>query len=167
MDWVHVHLILNHVPVVGTVIAALVLGAGMIGRNRDVVRVALWLLVLMAPTTAVVYLTGEPTEEAVEGLAGFSEAAMESHEEAALVATIIAAMAGLAALGGLFSVPRSDSFPGRVSLLVLLVALGSGGAMAYTANLGGEIRHSEIRAGDQARLPAAERGEERGEEKER
>ena len=130
MDWVHLHLILNHVPVVGTVIAV------------------------------VVYLTGEPTEEAVEGLAGFSEAAMESHEGAALVATIVAAMAGLAALGGVFAFRRSDAFPGWAVALVLLVALASIAAMAYTANLGGAIRHSEIRGDAQARLPAAEHEEE-------
>lgn len=148
MDWVHVHLLLNHVPVVGTVIAVLVLVAGIVRRDRDVVRVSLWLLVLMALAAVVVYLTGEPTEEAVEGLAGFSEATIERHEEVALVATIIAAMAGLAGLGGMLAFRGSGPFPIRTVSIVLFVALASSVVMAYTANLGGQIRHSEIRGGE-------------------
>lgn len=35
-----------------------------------------------------VYFTGEPAEELIEHLAGFSEPLVERHEEAALIATI-------------------------------------------------------------------------------
>ena len=101
---------------------------------------------MLAATAVVVYLTGEPAEELIENLPGFSEAIVEEHEEVALIATIGMVVLGLVALVGLirFRPPRiAPTWYGRG---VLLLALLMGGVMVWTANLGGQIRHSEIRS---------------------
>lgn len=145
MSWAHIHLALNHVPVIGLLLVLLLLAVASLRRSAELMRVSYGLLVLLAAATVVVYLTGEPAEELVKNLPGFSEALVEHHEEVALIATIGMGVLGLIALVGLirFRAPRIEAaWYGRG---VLLLALLMGGLMAWTANLGGQIRHSEIR----------------------
>ena len=60
----HLHLVLNHIPVLGTMLfAPLVLVWGLLRRSRDVTQIGLLLAVLLAATTIPIYLTGEPAEE--------------------------------------------------------------------------------------------------------
>lgn len=163
MSFAHVHLLLNHVPVIGLVFTIALLGWGVWRRERIVIRAAFFALAVLAVTTILVFLTGEPAEELVEGLADVSHSLIESHEEAALVATIALGGVGVAALAGLVFF-RSGGPPVRFGALVLLLSLAAMSVMAYTANLGGQIRHSEIRA-DQMALdrgaPVRERSERR------
>ena len=146
MSWAHIHLALSHVPVIGLLIVLLLLAVARVRRSTELTRVSYALLVLLAASAVVVYLTGEPAEELVETLPGVSEAIVEEHEEVALIATIGMVILGLVALVGLirFRAPRiAPAWYGRG---VLLLALLMGGVMVWTANLGGQIRHSEIRA---------------------
>lgn len=145
MDAVHLHLALNHVPVIGVPLVVLLLGWGLLRRNREIVRLAFGGLVVMAIATALVYLTGEPTEELVEGLIGVSEPLLERHEEAAQLTTILVGILGVVALVSLIVTRRRSPF--RYGLLVLVLALLPMALLARTANLGGQIRHQEIRPG--------------------
>lgn len=155
MSWVHVHLLLNHVPVIGIFGAMLVLGVGIVKRSQDVMRLGLGLVVLVAVASVMVYLTGEPAEELVEHLPGVSEAALESHEDAAYYATIVVTLLGAAVAAGLFVYRGAAGVPRWFALWTLLLAVVAAGVMTWTAGLGGQIRHSEIRRDDAA--PAAER----------
>lgn len=145
MDAAHIHLLLNHVPVLGAVFGLLVLGYAVAGGERDdVLRVGLWTLVVVGVASVVVYLTGEPAEELVEGLAGVSETILERHEEAALWATIGGGLVGTVALAALLWF-RRKRVPRRVGMGILVLTLGLTGLMGWTANLGGQVRHTEIR----------------------
>ena len=108
MSWAHIHLALSHVPVIGLLIVLLLLAVARLRRSTELTRVSYALLVLLAASAVVVYLTGEPAEELVENLPGFSEAIVEEHEEVALIATIGTVVLGLVALVGLirFRGPR-------------------------------------------------------------
>jgi len=164
MSAVHLHLLLNHLPVIGTVIALCLLAFAALRGDARVGRVSLALLAALAVAAVVTYLTGEPAEESVEGMAGVSEALIEGHEEAALLATIALGVVGAASLAALVLFRRRTL--SRGAMLGLLVAgLVPAGALAYTANLGGRIRHPEIRAGATAagseRAAAAAAGEAR------
>lgn len=155
MDAAHLHLLLNHAPVVGLLFASLLLAYGLAIRSDDVARASFWALGLVGLAAVVVYLTGEPAEELVEGLPGFSEAAMERHETAALWATWAAGAVGAAALAGLY-VYRGVGLPRRLGVLVLILAVVAMVPMAWTANLGGQVRHEEIRDSAAYGEPAAE-----------
>jgi hypothetical protein len=146
MSWAHIHLALTHVPVIGLLIVLLLLVVARLRRSAELKRVSYGLLVLLAAATLVVYLTGEPAEELVENLPGFSEALVERHEEVALIATIGMGVLGLVALVGLIRFRAPRIAPAWYDRGLLLLALLMGGVMAWTANLGGQIRHSEIRA---------------------
>ena len=151
MNWVHIHLLLNHVPVIGIVLAVPILAWGIGRRSEEVIRLSLVLLAALAAVTIVVYLTGEPAEEAVEGLSGVSESLIERHEEAALLATAAFAAIGALALAGLIRFRRGP-IPRRFAAVVLGLALVPAAMVGWTANLGGEIRHTEIGPGAPAEL---------------
>lgn len=154
MSGAHLHLILNHIPVLGAVFGLLLLSYGLLRRSDGVVRASLWTLAVVGVAGLAAYWTGEPAEEVVEQLPGISEAILERHEEAAFLATIGGAIVGLIALSGL-AVHRSRPVTGGFSTIVLALTVGLFGAMAWTANLGGQIHHSEIRGGSvQAKLDA-------------
>lgn len=67
---------------------------------------------------------------------------------------------GVIALGGLvFSRGKPISLP--IASVALVANLFIAGVMAYTAHLGGQIRHTEIR-GDATALPAEQEREQEG-----
>ena len=146
MSTVHLHLLLNHVPVIGTIVGLFLLAWAVFRRDQGLARATLGLFAILAVVALAAFLTGEPAEEAVEGLAGVTEGSIERHEEAALLATIALGVLGAASLGALVWF-RRRALPGRVLALMLVLALVPAGAMAWTANLGGQIRHTELRAG--------------------
>lgn len=164
MNAVHLHLLLNHLPVVGAVFGVFLLAFALLRRDGALGKVAFGLLALVGALSVVVYLTGEPAQEAVEKLPGFSERLIDRHEDTALVATILMGAVGALALGALLFY-RRRALPRLLSTLVLVGAVGTAAAIGCAANLGGQIRHSEIRAdaaspaGDR-RAPAAEPSDE-------
>lgn len=144
MNVVHLHLLLNHLPVVGSLFAML-LFAGSLYKRAVSLRFALWFAVALGATALAVYLTGEPAADTVEKLVGITERSIERHEEAAELTTIVAGTLGALALIALMlfrrrEVPRWIGAAGLVGTVLLSAAMG------WTANLGGQIRHSEIRS---------------------
>lgn len=146
MNTVHLHLLLNHLPVVGTVIGTLLLAVALLRRSDELGKISLGLFGLLGLIAVVVYLTGEPAEDAVEKLPGISDSLIDRHQDAALVATIVVGVIGAFALASLL-IYRRRALPRWVTLLGFGTAIVASSAMAYTANLGGQIRHTEIRSG--------------------
>lgn len=83
MTPVHLHLLLNHVPVpvLGVVFGLLILLGGIAWRRADVARTAMALFVAAGLAAIPTYLSGEPAEEAVGRAAGAIESWVEPHEE--------------------------------------------------------------------------------------
>lgn len=158
MDPVHLHLLLNHLPVVGTAFTLVLLLVALAKNSAELKRVSLAFLVLVTLLAVPVYLTGEPAEESVMQLEGIDESFIERHQGAAQWAFGAQVALGVLALAGLFVTRQSKPLPkwcaGALLSLTLLVC----GLMARTANLGGQIRHPEIRA-SQAPAPSAHQKE--------
>jgi hypothetical protein len=150
MNWAHIHLIINHGPVVGSLMGLALLGGGLLWRSQDIVRAALVIFAGVGLLAAAVVQTGERAEEEIEDLAGVSETTIEPHEEAAELAAIGLEALGLVALVGLVAFRSPRRVPGWFALVVLLAAVAPAVLVARAANLGGQIRHPEITA------PAAE-----------
>jgi predicted RND superfamily exporter protein len=91
-----------------------------------------------------VYLTGEPAEEVVEHLPGVAESFIESHEDAAKFSLILTLATGALAFVALWF-QKSESRRRLVNFGVMGLATVAFLSLAYTANLGGKIRHSELR----------------------
>ena len=160
MNGVQLHLVLNHLPVFGILFGFVILALGVWRRNESWTRLALGVLVVVGITAALTMMTGEGAEEAVEHLPGVSESIIHDHEEAAEITALITYALGAGALVSLW-VFRRRTIPRVLSVMALVFTMATTGFVAYTAHLGGQIRHTEIRAGSVA---ADEQGEaERGE----
>lgn len=144
MSEAHLHLLLTHVPVITIVLGTVLLGYAWLRRRPEAMQIAMWAFVLSALVAVVVYLTGEGAEEIVEGMVGVSEAIIEEHEEAAVFALGGALLLGAVSAVGLWLSRRE--VPRWFGGATLLVALAVTGIMAWTANLGGQISHPEIRS---------------------
>ena len=146
MDATHIHLALNHVPVVGLGIVSLALIAAMIARSSDLSKFALAMAVLMALLALPVFFTGEPAEERVEHMAGVSESIIEAHEESAELAFGAMMAIGAGALVLLAWSWRRPFVLARARPIMLGACLIVTALMGRAANFGGQIRHPEIRA---------------------
>lgn len=140
----HVHLILNHFPVVGTAAAAGLLVLALLTRRDVLARAGLWALVASAALAVPVYLTGGAAEDVVEEL-GVAERFIDAHEEAALITFVALLVLGALAASALWVYRRRSEIPLKLVAGLCALSLGAGLLTARTANLGGEIRHTEIR----------------------
>jgi len=142
----HLHLVLNHIPVLGTLLfAPLVLLWGLLRQSRDVTQIALLLTVLLAATAIPIYLTGEPAEKQVEHQPWFDKQRVEAHEERAEAGLIAVLVTGAAALAGLWLSRGGRPQRRGISTLVLVGLIVSAVLFALAALDGGQIRHDEIR----------------------
>jgi len=153
----HLHIMLNHIPLFGSLFSALLIAWGLLRKSEDVLRLGLALGFVVGIATYGVMLTGEPAEHVVEHMADVSRRTIHAHEEAADWATYILVAAGVLSLLALLMVRRRKSAGRTLSILALVVSLVGFAAASRTALLGGEIRHPEARPGFVVPADAGER----------
>jgi hypothetical protein len=145
MNSTYLHLLLNHFPIIGTLMGSGLLLWGIIKKQAQTQSIAAGILFLMAIIALPVYLSGEPAEETVENLPGISEAMMELHEESANLAIWIMGITGILSLVAIILHRQKHAFSGKAYLLAFILSVVTFGAMVRTGYYGGRIRHSEIR----------------------
>lgn len=147
MNAVHIHLLLNHFPIIGTLIGVALLAWGIL-RKHDILRFAGAILIaVMALITIPVNKSGEDAEETVEHIQGVNEEMLEEHEEAAEFAMYFMMLTGALAAGALVLDKRKHSKTGLAYIVVLLVSAFTSTVVIRTGYLGGQIRHTEINGG--------------------
>jgi hypothetical protein len=151
MDWPHLHLALNHVPVLGTSFLLGILLWSWARSQAVTLRLSLWLFVVLAVVSVAIKFTGDFAAEEVGAGPGFDRALIEQHEESADQATAGVFFMGITAAVALLLSRGGRATPKWLLGLLALFALATFALMARTANFGGHIRHPEIRPGaDQA-----------------
>ena len=146
MNDAHLHLVVNHFPIIGTILALGILITAMFLKNNSVKNTAYVLFIVAAIFAALSMQTGEGAEEMVEDMPSIGKQIIHEHEEIAeKLALALYVLAGIS-LAGLFLNFKNHSKAKFVSIIALIVAV----ATVYIAQLvgtsGGEIRHTEIRA---------------------
>lgn len=147
MDQTHLHLLITHLPIFGSLLGTLVLGYGIWKKSDTTQLASYYLLVISAIGAAIAYLTGEAAEETVENIQGVSENIIEQHADFAAYALVALITVGVMALIGIYLKFTKSTFAKPVAIATLLLALISFGLVARTGYLGGQIRHTEIASG--------------------
>lgn len=145
MDSVHLHLLLNHLPIIGVPLVAALLGYGLLRGSREVIRTGLGAAVVVAALAYPVFLSGEPAEEGIEHRPGFSEQLVHDHEERAEAALVALLLTGAMAAGALWMSRKSTTAPRTMGGITLAGLLLSAGLLGLTGLSGGKIAHEEIR----------------------
>ncbi len=143
MNFIHFHLMINHLPLAASGIGLLVLGAALLRRSDELKKAALVIFVVAAVVAIPTYLTGEQAEVQVQKIPVIAQEIVLRHDDAAAWALGATEVLGGFSLTGLVLMHRRRA-PRWVIISTVVLAVIVGGLMAYTANLGGQIRHPEI-----------------------
>lgn len=150
MDFPHLHLLLNHFPIIGTMVGAGLFLISFLLKAEDVRRSSLLVLVAMALLTIPAFITGVGAQEKMVADASISNTLIQRHEGAAELAIWFMEITGALAAAALWRSIRKTS-PARWSTGAILVfSLATVGLMARTGNTGGEIRHLEVRSAQES-----------------
>ncbi|MBK6861907.1 MAG: hypothetical protein IPK91_14280 [Saprospiraceae bacterium] len=144
MNLAHVHLLITHLPVFGSILGAIVLAYGLYTKSTHTISASYLLLIISALGVGISYLTGESAEELVEQIPGVSKNRIHEHEEAALFGLISLIVVGLNAILGLIFNFKNLEKARLIAQIALICSLFSFSVMARVGYLGGQIRHTEI-----------------------
>ena len=148
----HLHLALNHTPIIGLAVASLPILVGILFRSRGALASGLVAALLCVATVPAIMETGEGAQESfadgsiVPGMDIAAKAAFREHSGRAKFTAPVAYAAGLLALVSLAGLWK---FPRQASWLAWAVLAGNAATIAlgvWTAEAGGRIRHPEFRA---------------------
>jgi uncharacterized membrane protein len=143
MNDTHLHLITNHLPVIGFALSALALGWGMFSKSRNTLLLAFTLILISAVGGFIAGNTGESAEEAVENIIGISHDAIHEHEEAAEAAMPFVIASGILSLAAGFLLIKNHKLAGLSQWALLLTVIAGCGLSMRAGWLGGKIRHAQ------------------------
>lgn len=144
MNQTHIHLLITHLPIFGSILGGLVLAHGLWTKSNPTKIAAYNLLIISSIGAVIAYLTGEGAEEVVEKIQGVSKSMIEKHSDSAVYGLVSLSILGVAALIGLFLSFRKSPLSRTIAIITLVISLISFGLIARTGYLGGQIRHTEI-----------------------
>ena len=147
MNQAHIHLIVNHVPIMGSLFAAVLLGAGVLQKNLSLTRAGLVAVLVAGLLCLPAQLTGAGAAAIVQNMPRVSRALIQNHSEAAELGFWALEIAAAAALFSLLLLKNASPKAKLLTLLTLVLTFISFGMLARAGSLGGQIRHTEIREG--------------------
>ncbi len=153
MDLTHTHLLLNHFPTIGSIIGGGLFLLALLMKSDDLKRASLVILLGIALISIPTYMSGNGAQQAIQSLQGVSKSLVETHEGAAMEALAFMQVVGAFAWLGLWQFRRLGHLPGWNAGVILVLTLVTFGLMARASNIGGEIRHAEIRASQETVTP--------------
>jgi uncharacterized membrane protein len=159
MNQTHIHLITNHLAIIGAFLGTIILIAALLWKSVGMKAASYLLFIISAAGAIVTYLTGEPAEEAVENIAGISKDLIEKHEDFATIALISLLFLGLISIIGMYLLKRKSAVSRTMTILILVVSLISFTLAARTGYLGGQIRHTEVNQASDISGTATHQGE--------
>lgn len=143
---VHIHLLLNHFPIVLSIVSPVLLAYGMFTKNSETIRISLFLFITMALVSIPVFLAGKEAIKTISALPGIDIRALVLHESIATVTFWLIIIVGFVSAFALFVVHADKETRSgkqyRFAILALSLILIA--AVSATGYYGGNIRHTEI-----------------------
>jgi uncharacterized membrane protein len=145
MNDAHLHMVVNHFPIIGTIFGLGILIAGLFLKNNSVKNTAYFLFIICAIFSFVAMYTGEGAEEIVEDMPTIGHQIIHEHEELAEKFALIMYVTGFFSLISLVANVKNHKFANLLSFLTLTLAIVGTILSKSVGTSGGEIRHTEIR----------------------
>src|SRR5439155_654794 len=120
MDFPHLHLLLNHFPIIGTIVGLGLFFSSVIVKNEDIQLSSLVVFVAMALLTIPAFITGVGAQEKIVGDAGISNDVIQRHEGSAELAVWFMEITGALAVIALWQSPRRRT-PVRWNTFAILI----------------------------------------------
>lgn len=148
MNGAHWHLVVNHLPLIFPIAGVIVMITGLIFKSEAVKRTAFIVFILGALAVIAAMSTGEEAEEIVEKISSVTENDIETHEETAKTFALLSFILGGISLLGLWASIKQKTFSSIISITTLVFVFVVLFFAKQTGTTGGEIRHTEIRNGN-------------------
>lgn len=145
MNEAHLHLVVNHMPIVGLLIGILILITGLLLKKSEVKLTALAVLIFSAIASIPAFYTGEGAEEVVENIAGISKTLIHDHEELAEKFFTLTLIMGAIAIIAFIAEIKKFKYAKHLIIIVLVLSISDMVLAKFVGTSGGEIRHTEIR----------------------
>ena len=145
MNDAHLHMVVNHFPIIGTIFGLGILIAALFLKNNTVKNTAYVLFAIAAIFAFASMNTGEGAEEIVEDFPNIGKQIIHEHEELAEKFAIVMYVLGVASLLGLYLNLKNNAKAKLMSFLILTIAIVGIILSKAVGTSGGEIRHTEIR----------------------
>lgn len=145
MNDAHLHMVVNHFPIIGSIFGLGVLITGIILKNNSVKNTAYVLFIVAAIFAAFSMGTGEGAEEMVEDMPNIGKEIIHEHEEIAEKLAIVLYLLAAISLTGLIMNIKNYSKAKLMSYVTVVVATVAVVLSTQVGTSGGEIRHTEIR----------------------
>ncbi len=140
----HLHILLNHFPSVGTVLALGLFLASYYVKSEDLRRSSLIIFLLLGLLAIPTYISGAAAKWAIQGNAGISIDVISAHQDQGLLAFTFLGITGCLAWLALWQERRFARTPDWNLIAVLGGAIISIIFMARAGNIGGHINHPEL-----------------------
>ncbi len=144
MNDFHIHLLVNHFPIVGVILATLILLAGILLRNKTVQVVGLFTMFFSGIAAFIAHITGERAEHAADDATGFSHDALEFHEHASEPFFQGMVVVGILSLVTLFLLYRKSVIGNYLTYFILVGGIVCSVLAKKAGESGGAIRHPEL-----------------------
>lgn len=144
MNLSHLHLLINHLPIIGSMLGGLVLAFAIWEKSNRTKVAAYGVLIISSIGAVIAYLTGEAAEELVENIPGVLKNTIEQHEDAAMVSLIVLIVLGISSVVGIYLTYKNSKYIKRVANVTLFLSILSFGFVARAGYIGGQIRHTEL-----------------------
>jgi uncharacterized membrane protein len=145
MNDAHLHLVLNHLPIILPLIGIFIMIGGLVLKSEIVKRTAYFIFILAALVAIPTLITGEGAEEVIENIVGIDENLIKTHEEIAEKFAMLCYVLGGISILGLWANFYRKSFSTIISFVTIVICVFTLFFAKQTGTSGGEIRHTEIR----------------------
>jgi uncharacterized membrane protein len=164
MNDAHLHMVVNHFPIIGTVFGFGILIVGLVLKNKTLQNTSYTLFIVAAIFAAISMGTGEGAEELVEDMPNIGKEIIHEHEELAEKLAVLLYVLGGLSLVGLYLNFKNHSKAKLLSFLILGIATAGLFLVQKVGTSGGEIRHTEIRPNANTMINGAEKRSEEHED---
>lgn len=161
-NWAHVHIAINHIPIIGVPIVLIFLLIGLVMRNQGLVKVSMYGFGILGFITLFVAGAGAAAQGIVNDELINAELFIHRHKIAAFMTGAVVVILGVWSTIGAASFSKASRSQKTIfsggSTVLAVVAIGM---LFWTAQRGTMINHPEVVAGEApvARYPTVFEGE--------
>ncbi len=145
MNEAHLHMVVNHFPIIGTILAIGILIAGVVLKNNTVRNTSYFIFIIAAIFGGLSMGTGEGAEGIVKDMPTVGWEIIHEHEELAEKLAILLYVLGALSAVALYLDFKKNAKEKLVSFFILGIGIISLFIVQKVGTSGGEIRHTEIR----------------------
>ncbi|MEZ4906897.1 MAG: DUF2231 domain-containing protein [Saprospiraceae bacterium] len=145
MNYAHIHLTVNHFPIIFPMVAVIVLITGFIFKSEVMKRTAYFIFALGAISTVFAIISGEKAAGYTHTMDWFQKSLVHEHHESAEFFGIFSYILGLLSVVALWASWKGKQFSKWLSYIVLIFSFVTMFLAKNAGSTGGDIRHTEIR----------------------